>query len=551
VTKQRSKQVVTDKSRCTVRECDETEKGKFIAYVDEKNESYDVSISLDSEKKLVNYSCDCGSENEKFCNHVQALLHHVNVIQPKKSQLPGFKTRGLKSVLDQADPGSIKDWLWKLLSTNDEVKLLFENVFDPPTHYDPGKVLDISRNTRKAIIGEQLYPSQKTLARFAKSLVTVHTPIIRFYLQAPFEQEYYDAIKSILGYLDELSGHIELTKLLAGYNDMLTPISEGLRQINDESLFKRAVGYFLSDLKPDLVSGNCVMRLFSLLIKSLEIERARHLLTELASVFSQYNFRNNDYIVDSIGHYLGCLRYHNLFHEFGYMVPAALVDKQTNQQILDHLVDSGNLAAASERCRKMLNNWLSAEEKIHLLQQLKSITISIGDKKQIVQVLAELVPQTYDYSDFKLLRDNIEAQKFLEIRKQLIANATMDLYKSPAKFRFAFQLFEEEKNYERMLRFLHRTNSYQIVESSFESLIAFDRIICLQQMFAIRDQLGPDSDYNASNDEFLSVKRLVNITLKNYQEDEIRFAIKQHHRNNSRQFTSNYYIKMLADSVQL
>ena len=215
------------------------------------------------------------------------------------------------------------------------------------------------------------------------------------------------------------------------------------------------------------------------------------------------------------------------------------------------MIDSGKFEIASERLWTMYQSGIRAEEKLWLLQQIKSVNIQLNDESEILNVLEILVPVTYEYEDFVLLQKYLAPEKMNRLKQQMIAEASAQLYKDPIKFRFAFQLFEAEKNYEKMLRFLHRTNSYQIIESSFQYLIVFDSIICLQQMFAIRDKLGPDSDYNANNDEFGIVKRLVNTTLKNYPEDELRSAIKQYYRNNVHQVSINYYTKMLADALQI
>jgi hypothetical protein len=549
VSKQRSGQVKSDLGRCTVREWDETEKGKFIAYVDEKNKSYDVSITLDSEQKLLDYSCDCG--NEKICNHVQALLQHVTTIHLKKSQLPALKSKGLKSIVEQADPDKIKVWLWQLMSTNEEIKLLFESEFEEPTDYDPAIIKNLTLRTRKAILGKERFPANKLLARFAKALVTIQTPIVKFYLKAPFEKGHYETIKAIVEYLDELAEDMETGKLLESYIDLLLPIVEPLKQINDDELFELALGYFLANLQINKPSGVCVMNIISLLVKTVSYNRAHYLITELSMVFHKCNGHSNDFAIRSAERYKSCIVFHNLLGGFGQSLPANLVDSDTNQEIIQQLIASGNLEAASDRCWIIYNNTGPEYEKIALLQQLKSISITRGDKQEIARVLVELVPATYEYSDFVLLRDNIAPEKAARLRQLMVDIAGAELYKSPTKFRFAFQLFEAEKNYEKLLRFLHRTTSYEVIGSAFESLIKFDKHLLLQQMFRIRDEIRPDSNYDDISGEFECVDQLVNVTLNHFPEEDLRSALAAFHRNNGLYFSGNYYTAMLADAVQV
>src|SRR5215211_4611498 len=61
----------------TVRECDETAKGHFVAYVDEDDESFDVSLTV-SDNKITEHTCECkAGAGSSFCRHKAALLMHI------------------------------------------------------------------------------------------------------------------------------------------------------------------------------------------------------------------------------------------------------------------------------------------------------------------------------------------------------------------------------------------------------------------------------------------------------------------------------------------
>jgi hypothetical protein len=198
----------------------------------------------------------------------------------------------------------------------------------------------------------------------------------------------------------------------------------------------------------------------------------------------------------------------------------------------------------------MYENAVNPEEKIALLQQLKSINIQLEDEAEILKVLQILVPMNYEYEDFALLQRYLSPEKLARLRQHMIDDASAELHKNPIKFRFAFLLFEAENDYESILRFLHKTAAYEIIEPSFRSLVAYDSKTLMQQMFRIVDKLGPDSDYNANNGEFDSVKRLVKVTLKLYPEEDLRLAIKENTRTWGAQHSMNYYTTMLRDTMQ-
>jgi hypothetical protein len=61
-----SKDLLKKAEKNTVRECDETEKGHFIAYVDEGHDSFDVSLTVINNDAISAHSCDC-KNGSKFC----------------------------------------------------------------------------------------------------------------------------------------------------------------------------------------------------------------------------------------------------------------------------------------------------------------------------------------------------------------------------------------------------------------------------------------------------------------------------------------------------
>jgi hypothetical protein len=65
-------ELVKQAEKCKVRECDETRKGYFEAYVDEKKSTFDVLIALVNEE-VTEHSCDCNS-TVAFCRHKVAVL---------------------------------------------------------------------------------------------------------------------------------------------------------------------------------------------------------------------------------------------------------------------------------------------------------------------------------------------------------------------------------------------------------------------------------------------------------------------------------------------
>jgi hypothetical protein len=73
-----------------VRELEEESANNFIAFVDDKNESYDVKISIDKLKNLIKHQCDCKSK-QAICEHKLAVYLSI-----RKKQVPEKKYKLVK-----------------------------------------------------------------------------------------------------------------------------------------------------------------------------------------------------------------------------------------------------------------------------------------------------------------------------------------------------------------------------------------------------------------------------------------------------------------------
>lgn len=88
------KELLSQSKKATIRECDETEKGHFVAYADEGSDSFDVSLTI-SNKTIKAHSCDCNTgvpyyeEQEKDRQNIpqllQALLKHYTADELRKA----------------------------------------------------------------------------------------------------------------------------------------------------------------------------------------------------------------------------------------------------------------------------------------------------------------------------------------------------------------------------------------------------------------------------------------------------------------------------------
>lgn len=133
--KEFAKEQLQAAEKCKVRECDETEKGTFVAYVDEGGDSFDVSLTLLPDGKLAKSSCDCRN-SLVFCRHKVALLIHVakgKTVAEKPKIIK--KTSEAETLLEQAEFNSLKEWVKNLIQKNKDIELSFVSYFSIKKQY--------------------------------------------------------------------------------------------------------------------------------------------------------------------------------------------------------------------------------------------------------------------------------------------------------------------------------------------------------------------------------------------------------------------------------
>lgn len=118
-----------------VRELEEIEKRKFIAFVDDGPDSFDVAINLSADAKSVaTHTCDC-EDGDGFCAHQYAVLSKIKD-GPSEStdsitikKLRKKKLTEVEIILDEVSDTDLRSWLQAELAVNKELEFKFKSAF--------------------------------------------------------------------------------------------------------------------------------------------------------------------------------------------------------------------------------------------------------------------------------------------------------------------------------------------------------------------------------------------------------------------------------------
>jgi hypothetical protein len=155
-----------------VRELDEEPKGRFVAYVDEGKESYDVLIELDAKQNVVTHTCDCPDEY-LYCAHKTAVLLTLQgSVKAKKKAEPKIKQTPEEVLLQTLEVEDLRRFVRIVLKENKQLRLQFlsnfkgENIVINQTELNA-----VTADIIKQVLGQRRNPKQSDRKRIAKLLL--------------------------------------------------------------------------------------------------------------------------------------------------------------------------------------------------------------------------------------------------------------------------------------------------------------------------------------------------------------------------------------------
>jgi hypothetical protein len=167
-----------------VRELEETEKGKFQAFVDDDFNSFDVCISFDKEAMVLSHSCDCDSKT-KLCAHQTTVLLQLNSGEGNKDNSILIKKIRKKKItfeeelLDSLSSEQIKVWVSDLIKSDKEFSLKFLSKFAPKQEILTSHlIVENYSSALKAVAGKKKYIDASQIQRTLDLLAPFHHLVI-------------------------------------------------------------------------------------------------------------------------------------------------------------------------------------------------------------------------------------------------------------------------------------------------------------------------------------------------------------------------------------
>jgi hypothetical protein len=166
-----------------VRELDEESKGRFVAYVDEGKESYDVLVELDAKQNVVTHTCDCTDEY-LYCAHKTAVLLTLQgSVKAKKKAEPKIKQTPEENLLQTLELEDLRRFVRIVLKENKQLRLQFLSNFKGENIViNQAELNAVTTDIVKQVLGQRRNPKQSDRKRIGK-LLLAHVSGIKVQVQ--------------------------------------------------------------------------------------------------------------------------------------------------------------------------------------------------------------------------------------------------------------------------------------------------------------------------------------------------------------------------------
>jgi hypothetical protein len=519
------KGIIAQAGKNTVRECDEIEMGHFQAYVDEKDKSFDVSVSLDDGGELTDHSCDCKSKHP-ICQHKAALLLYI--VKGKKARPSSGnnkKNSQLGYLVDEVDVDKLRIWIKELLAKNKDLELAFIHQFaNQQKKYTPADVKRLTLDAVKAVVKGRKKAEASEVKKIVELWADMHDSFVNQYCNHPSDDMSFLNFHAIIEAVEETQ-----LKIITSSNrfnkyleNKLSGIMASLHNLREEEAWHITTGYFLDRIHdgPFRFRLNYLSFLVNLLVNS-HPERKKLLLDRLLKQYATCDpstLYNGAIYTETMFH---MVMENDLFDQYYDILKPIRFNNEYNFDLITELIESGYLRLAEKYCQEQIKGNFREEFNLLYLQLLREIYVREKDDSKLSEVLMELFPQTYNFEDYLFIiariADEEETKKW---RSKILARARQASH-HPAAMDFSFKLMDYEKKYKKMIEYINEYTSYNLIARYAEKMVLTDKNGLLKAILHKYDSLYQIEDETTVSD----LTAIVDISYKHCSKEEIELVI--------------------------
>lgn len=500
-------------AKLVVRECDETEKGHFVAYVDEGEESYDVSLTLSAKGLVTDQSCDC-KKGQTFCLHKGALLLYVaekgkTPVAKKAKATPKSKLPPSVQLLAEVEEQPLKAWVQEVLLRNKDLEMAFVHHFTAQQRqYTPKEVEQITKDAIKAVVKNKRTVDTSELKRIVELWTDVHAVIVKQYLEGVADENNFANLNALIdSCLAFNKGTNNNSNKISRYvEDTLRQCLEPVNILQTDTVWEKATGLFINHL---IENGFILRTHYLAYLQSLcAISRPDRTGSILARIVSTYKQRRPNAIYNENTYtkmLFELVQQHKLLAQYYQSFAPIHFENTYNETLIKALIEIGQLDLAEQYSRQQITGNSRSEYNIPYLQLLKTIYAQQNKQRELIQTLNELLPLTFNFDDYLYIDTHLaESEEKSAWHTKLLSKAKTIMGRGNRNATiFCMQLYDHLNKPLKMIEcIVNDPVSYQLILQYFDRMAKANTALLLESIILKSGRHGWSSYYYENDDAY-------------------------------------------------
>lgn len=512
-----SKQKLNKAKKLVVRELEEEKKNRFVCFIDENEESFDVQIQLSAKSEITDSSCDC--ESGDFCLHKLALAIHLS--EKKSGKTPNRakakKISETELAMENLNSEEMKLWLLEFFKKNKDAEMQFLLEFgEKKTDFSDEEIRNIIGKTIQSVIGKKknitapevkkivdlLTKSLQPVEEFLWKNITKPVSLEKFVFVNEqlmnFQMNIYTTSNRIDKFLEKLK-----EKFALQFNQIQDEEVWGNLATKNWNFFLKGEGqipFYQYDLLLEIYhSGNPKQKLsIAELIKNtieIWIKNNVHIRTEIREDLLEIMIDSNFYT--STKAFFPILRYENSYN-LRILNELRKTDKQKTEEYCKAIIESNSNGKYNYPYFEILEKIYTEENNFPKMAYIKRKNF---DNKPNIEDYIFIEKNEEDKGEFKKFRNNS------------LANLRRSFYGNPENKELYFDILESEKNYKKMLEVIDESIPSSIINKFSEKLYLFDKTQFLSKMQSRTSWISEEIDN----------EKLADFLVSKYDAQELKF----------------------------
>lgn len=520
---------------CKVRECDEDSPGHFVAFVDQNEESYDVTINTKAGNAITDMSCDC-MKGDTLCHHKLALLNFVANKEKSEDLIKVKKVK--KSPFDEIYENigliDLKNWLNTVFETDKALKAQFEINFTSSIEIPQTKIEIVKKLKEyiKVVVGAKKRIDNADFKKIIKLWESYLFPLVDNYCKSVSNFNNIEFIDNVMEGLWDAISPIATTSFHS-YDvlkkKIITRISKSLAEsIDNDNIVKFSVLFISKAINKE---GFINLIFLTIIKQTFELTNAENKLIIFENFQKSYSdsqegrrfgeTSTTNMLFDMIEDLL-------LFNKYYKIIPPIHYQNTFNINLIEKIIGIEDYDRAFDICEIIISSNVQAVFNYPFFEfQIQLCKLTKNTEKQL-SLAKNLLPYTFDFDHYLLVINEIkdENERML-FRNDLWskARAKSKYDDDPKYILFDLSLLAYEKNNQKLIE---RFKEYKFISyfvPFLDEMLVFNKQKVLEGLIKNFDNLSYNLTDEQVETEVKSYSLVSELLLKHFTIEDLSYYI--------------------------